>query len=377
MTPLFSELRDEILANGPIGLDRYMALCLGHPIHGYYRNRDPFGVTGDFTTAPEISQMFGELVGLWIASVAAAMTPGRLILVELGPGRGTLMADALRAISRVMPGLSFELHLVETSPVLKALQAQRLEAYHPTWHEEVACLPEGPAIVIANEFFDALPIRQFQRTERGWCERLVGLDPEVKALVFGLSAEPDRTIAAEAPVGILLTLPGVALDLTRRLAGRLALQGGVCLAIDYGHRHPGFGDTLQAVEGHRFVDPLARPGEADLTSHVDFAALAKAAESAGARVQGPVEQRDFLLRLGLAERAERLVRGGNKAQAEAVAAAFARLTETGRRGMGSLFKAMAFGHPGLRDLPGFETGDPPQRANADIPTRSRQDPEKP
>ncbi|MCJ2083584.1 class I SAM-dependent methyltransferase [Methylobacterium sp. J-090] len=353
-TPLFAILREEILATGPIPLARYMDLCLGHPVHGYYRTRDPLGASGDFTTAPEISQMFGELIGIWIAATWGAMgAPADLVLVELGPGRGTLMADALRALARAAPTLRPALHLVETSPVLRAAQAERLSGFAPTWHEGLATLPPGPALVVANEFFDALPVRQFQRTERGWHERCVGLSPEGDRLAFGLSAEPDPRIDAHAPVGVTLTLPGAALDIVRTLARRLARDRGALLAIDYGHARPGFGDSLQAVAQHRFVDPLAAPGEADLTTHVDFSALARAASAEGARVHGPIDQRDFLQALGLRERAEHLSTKATPQQAVRIAAAVARLTDPTRRGMGSLFKVMAVSDPALPALPGF------------------------
>ncbi|MCJ2035082.1 class I SAM-dependent methyltransferase [Methylobacterium sp. J-068] len=358
-TPLFAEIRDEILASGPIGLDRYMGLCLGHPVHGYYRTRDPLGARGDFVTAPEISQMFGELIGIWIAATWAAMgAPADLAIVELGPGRGTLMQDALRALARAAPDLRPALHLVETSPTLRAEQAARLSAAAPTWHERIETLPQAPMIAVANEFFDALPVRQFQRAERGWFERLVGLGPDGSALAFGLAAEPDTRITATGPNGVLMTLPGAALDLARALARRVVAGGGAVLAIDYGHARPGFGDSLQAVREHRFVPPLAEPGAADLTTHVDFSALGRAATAEGARLHGPVDQRDFLLALGLRERAERLGRDATPAQRDAITAAATRLTDTSRRGMGSLFKAMAFADPALHALPALPASRP-------------------
>lgn len=368
MTPLGEEIALLIRQTGPIGIDRYMSLCLGHPVHGYYRTRDPLGRRGDFTTAPEISQMFGELIGLWAASVLGRIDPAaRPLLVELGPGRGTLMADALRAIGAAAPGAAFDLHLVETSPPLRAAQAATLAGRGPegrgpaglgppgrgpTWHDGLDAVPDGPAIVIANEFFDCLPVRQFARTGRGWCERLVGLSPE-GTLRFGLAPDPEPGIAAEAPEGALLTLPSAALEVVRALAARLVRSGGALLLIDYGHAGPGFGDTLQALARHRFADPLAAPGEADLTAHVDFAALALAARGAGARVHGPVEQRDFLLALGLTARAERLKRGSSPAQAAAIDAAVSRLTDPAATGMGRLFKVMAVSAPDLGPLPGL------------------------
>lgn len=353
-TPLFAEIRDEIAESGPIGIARYMALCLGHPRYGYYRTRDPLGARGDFVTAPEISQMFGELIGIWIAAAWASLgSPSELALVELGPGRGTLMADARRALLRVAPGLQAKLHLVETSPVLRQAQASRLGAAEPVWHDGIETLPVGPAIVIANEFFDALPVRQFQRTDRGWCERLVGLSSDASRLVFGLAAEPAGDIAAEGAEGVLLTIPGGALDIVRGLSRRIVDHGGALLAIDYGHVRPGFGDTLQAVSAHRFADPLLAPGEADLTTHVDFAALARAAGGEGARIDGPIDQGTFLINLGLRQRAERLKRCATREQAAKVDAATNRLTASGRRGMGSLFKAMGITHPAMGPLPGF------------------------
>ena len=351
-SPLFAALRDEILASGPIGLDRYMGLCLGHPVHGYYRTRDPLGSRGDFITAPEISQMFGELIGIWIAASWGAMgAPADLALVELGPGRGTLMQDALRALSRAAPDLRPALHLVETSPVLRAEQESRLSAAAPTWHASIETLPPGPTLVIANEFFDALPVRQFQRAERGWFERLVGLSADGNALAFGLAAEPDTRISASGPTGVLMTLPGAALEAVRSLARRVVADRGAVLLVDYGHVRPGFGDSLQALRGHAFVPPLATPGEADLTTHVDFAALGRAATGEGAVLHGPVDQRDFLLALGLRARAERLGRDASPAQRDAITAAATRLTDPARRGMGSLFKAMAFSDATLTALP--------------------------
>ncbi|QIJ75471.1 class I SAM-dependent methyltransferase [Methylobacterium sp. NI91] len=349
-TPLFAVLAREIRADGPIGLDRYMALCLGHPLHGYYATRDPFGRSGDFVTAPEISQMFGELIGAWAAAVLSMMAPGeRPCLVELGPGRGTLMADALRALRAA--GANVDLHLVETSPSLRRIQAERLIDAAPTFHDSVESLPDAPMLVIANEFFDALPARQFVRTGRGWSERRVGLTVEGDALAFGLDPEPDPRLTAEAPEGAVLTLPSQGLTVLRELGRRLVARGGALLVIDYGGDRPGFGDTFQAVAGHRYADPLSRPGEADLTLHVDFGALARAAAAEGMAVHGPVTQRDFLLSLGLAARAERLQVRATPDQARAIETAIHRLTDPDPRGMGALFKVLCTSHPALTPLP--------------------------
>ena len=354
-TPLAAEIAGMVAQDGPLSVERYMALCLGHPTLGYYTTRDPFGAAGDFVTAPEISQMFGELLGLWAVAVWDAMgRPEPVRLVELGPGRGTLMRDALRAAGAAAPAFrgAAGVHLVETSPVLRAAQGRALADAAPCFHADVEEVPPGPAILIANEFFDALPVRQFLRTERGWCERQVGLGPG-GGLAFALAGEPTPGIEAPAPVGALMTYPRIGLALVRRLAARLAREGGALLAIDYGEDGAGSADTLQAVADHRFADPLAAPGAADLTTQVDFGALARAALAAGALVHGPTTQRDFLLALGLAERAERLRARASPAQAAAVDGALARLTEAGATGMGRLFKVLALSAPGLPRLPGL------------------------
>jgi SAM-dependent MidA family methyltransferase len=352
-------IRDE----GPLPVSRYMALCLGHPRFGYYMTRDPFGVRGDFTTAPEISQMFGELVGLWAASVWQAMgSPSRLRLVELGPGRGTLMADLLRA-TKVVPGLgeALSVHLVETSPVLRETQAKTLAGVAaPVWHETIAAALDGPVIVLANEFLDALPLDQLVLTPQGWRERLVGLD-EAGKLAFGLAGEarpsPSPSQAGRgtaASVGSVFEQPLAALDCVATVAGHVAGEGGAGLFIDYGSSRSGFGDTLQAMKAHGFVPPLDEPGEADLTVHVDFARMAQAGLSRGAAVHGPVTQRDFLLALGLGARAQALTRTASPEQAAAIATAFARLTQGGATGMGELFKVLAVAHPALPSPPGFD-----------------------
>ncbi len=356
VTALLDELRQVIALEGPVTVERYMALCLGHPVHGYYMTRDPFGAEGDFTTAPEISQMFGELIGLWAAEAWRLMgAPRRFKLVELGPGRGTLMADGLRA-ARIVPGFldAAEIPLVETSPVLRARQEETLSRspVPVAWHAELSEVPAGPAIVVANEFFDALPIRQYVRTERGWCERLVGLDQN-ETLTFGLAAEPDQRLPGKAAIGDIWEWPEVALDVVEALASRLAAQGGAALLIDYGHSASALGDTLQAVKRHAFADPLAEPGEADLTVHVDFARLAAVARSRGAAVHGPVAQGDFLRALGIQTRAKALQAKASRDQAADIESALHRLTDTGPQGMGGLFKAMAISHPSLTALPGF------------------------
>jgi len=364
-TPLAEEIRTLIRAEGPLPVSRYMALCLGHPRHGYYMTRDPLGAAGDFTTAPEISQMFGELIGLWAVATWQQMgAPGPFRLIELGPGRGSLMADALRA-AQIMPsfGAAAQVHLVEISPVLRELQQARLAGSAPvSWHDRLAAVPPGPSLVIANEFFDALPIDQYVRTADGWHERRVGLDAEGR-LAFGLDPRPSPVAAAfappqpapeEVPAGAVLERldSGPALGLSRRLAA----HGGAALIIDYGHAG-GFGDTLQALTRHAFADPLEAPGEADLTAHVDFAALARIARAQGLGAYGPLAQGGFLARLGLAQRAERLMRASDPATQEAIAQAVMRLAGTEKGQMGELFKVLALAAPGLGAPPAFDAAD--------------------
>jgi NADH dehydrogenase [ubiquinone] 1 alpha subcomplex assembly factor 7 len=363
MTPLETELRRMIAADGPISVARYMALCLGHPVHGYYMARDPLGAAGDFTTAPEISQMFGELLGLWAAAVWQLMgAPARVLLVELGPGRGTLMADALRAAT-IVPGFAAAaaVHLVEISPALRRRQHETLAPHRLplAWHDDVAQLPEAPMIVLANEFFDALPVSQAVKTSDGWHERMVGLDRDGR-LALALQPQPMPSFDAALPAPLRNAPLGALYEWradreVAELCGRLARFGGAALAIDYGHVDSAFGDTLQAVRGHAFADPLGAPGETDLTAHVDFAALARAAGGAGAAVHGPLGQGEFLRRLGIEARVEKLRANATAAQGADIARALARLTGTGPGEMGALFKAIAFANRNLGPLPGFDT----------------------
>lgn len=356
-TPLEHRIKAQIRLAGPMSIADYMAIALGDPEHGYYMAREVFGAGGDFVTAPEVSQMFGELIGLWAVDAWLKLgRPDPVRLVELGPGRGTLMADALRA-ARVRPDFigAARLHLVETSQRLRARQRQTLAAapLAPHWHDRAEDVPEGPAIIVANEFFDALPIRQYQRSQGIWRERVVGLDAE-GALQIGLGTGvlPVEAVPARlrgAPDGSVLETNAVAAAVMEGLAGRIRRDGGLILAIDYGYRETAIGDSFQAVRAHAPVDPLARPGEADLTAHVDFEALAGAARRAGATVFGPLPQGDFLLRLGLAERAGRLGADKDPATRERITAEVTRLVAADE--MGDLFKAMAVAAPGLVPAP--------------------------
>lgn len=306
----------------------------------YYAGPDPLA---GFATAPEISQVFGELLGAWAAVAWQAMgAPPDAILAEAGPGRGTLMADALRVLRRAAPALSGRVHLVETSPSLRARQASVVPG--ATWHARIEDLPPGPLLLVANEFLDALPIRQCVRRGAGWVERHVADG----AFVELPSPAPPGPDAAE---GEVVEWSEAAREVVRGLAARIVAQGGAALFIDYGPEHSAPGDSLQAVRAGAAADPLGPPGEADLTAHVDFAALAAIARDAGAGVQGPVPQGTFLTRLGLFERSRALAARQAPATAGALMQAAQRLAEPHL--MGRLFKAMAVCHPALPPLPGF------------------------
>jgi NADH dehydrogenase [ubiquinone] 1 alpha subcomplex assembly factor 7 len=362
MTALELELRALIEAEGPMPVSRYMALCLGHPRHGYYATRDPLGAAGDFVTAPEISQMFGELIGLWCVEAWRGMRePARIRLVELGPGRGTLMHDVLRA-AKLVPEFekAIEVHLVETSPVLAGLQRQKLAAADVpvAWHEGAADLQAGPLLMIANEFVDALPIDRFIKTAGGWREQRVGIAKE--KLVFGIDPTPlagfDESLPTRlrrAPEGSVLERRNLAP--LREIAARIAAATGAALIVDYGHRRTSFGDTLQAVRAHEYADPLESPGLADLSAHVDFESLAALAKAEGLRVRGPIAQGVFLRRLGIEPRAERLKRKAEAKVRYDIDAALARLVGSSPRHMGELFKVISFAHVALPVGPGFDS----------------------
>lgn len=365
LSPLYPEIQKLIKSSGPMPVWRYMELCLTHPEHGYYVSRDPLGREGDFTTAPEVSQMFGELLGLWAASVWRALdSPPMLRLVELGPGRGTMMADALRAV-RVLPPMyqALHVHLVEINPVLREKQAATLSgARNISWHQNIDEVPEGPAVILANEYFDVLPIHQVVRRETGWHERVIEMDASGK-LVFGAAPEPLPRfevllppLLRAAPVGAVFEWrPDTEM---MKIAARVREQNGAALIIDYGHLRSDAGDTLQAIARHSFTDPLKNPGQADVTAHVDFQALARAAEDVGARVHGPVTQGEFLKRLGIETRAATLTAKATPEVSADIAAALKRLTDSGRGGMGSMFKVMAVTGPNLPVIAGLSDEQP-------------------
>lgn len=358
MTPLARLLVRRIALAGPITVADFMAEALGHPLHGYYQRRDPLGRAGDFITAPEISQMFGELVGLWCVELWHELgCPDPCHLVELGPGRGTLMADALRA-SRVRPafGAAIRLHLVETSPYLRERQEQALaphlpSGHRPQWHASLAEISAGPLLLVANEFFDALPVHQFELRPEGWRERVVACDGEKLAFAWATPGPSFALIGDRQRRGSKAEVSPMALSLAGDIGRRLAHTGGAALIIDYGSGQTLPGESLQAVRRHEPVDPLSDIGETDLSAHVDFASLARAAEEAGAVAHGPLTQGEFLLRLGLEARAESLQARATPAQARDIDSARRRLLDS--REMGTLFKALALTAPDLAPPPGF------------------------
>ena len=353
-----------IEAQGPMSVAQFMTLALLDPKDGYYATRDPFGSPkngkgGDFVTAPEISQMFGEMLGLWVLQAWADQgCPKNPRLVELGPGRGTLMADMLRGLS-VEPEFTADLDvvLIEASPVLQEMQAEKLRGSGAdvSWQTQFDdSLADRPLFLVANEFFDALPVRQYVRTSRGWCERMVTvLDDQLQFALAPVPVPPsiipeNRETAPEG--GVFETSPA-RLALAENIAAIIAARGGAGLIVDYGYDAvTGFAETLQAVGGHRFADVLAAPGEDDLSAHVDFAALAQAGKRGGASVAGPVTQGAFLASIGITERAEQLMKA-HPASAADLLSATERLI--GAQQMGTLFKALAFLPPSVSDVAGF------------------------
>jgi len=404
--PLLAKLRARIARDGPLPVDVFMGACLADPEHGYWRRKDVIGASGDFVTAPEISQVFGELIGLWCAVVWQAMgQPVPVRLIELGPGRGTLMRDALRAAKVAPPFLAaLSVHLIEISAPLREAQRQTLGLALPvlsspphhaegapstrrgegsaaafevlpsppplpsptrgegappsgrhnvgvSWHEAIEQVPAGPAIIIANEFLDALPVRQLVFADDGWRERVVNVDAE-GSLCFGVGGKLEAGVPEPAPrrpqAGDILELRPAEDELLAKLARR---EGQfAALFVDYGPGEPAYGDTLQAVRRHAWVDPLADPGDADLTAHVQFAQFARKAVSQDLAVDGPMPQAEFLGRLGIAQRAARLM-AANEGQAAGIEAGVQRLLSP--TGMGTLFKAMVVRSQGLPALPPF------------------------
>ncbi len=352
MSDLRTHLIRRITAGGPITLAEYMSDCLLHPEHGYYATRDPLGTAGDFITAPEISQMFGELIGLCLAqSWLDQGAPSPFVLAETGPGRGTLMADLLRATQKV-PGFheAMQIQLIERSEPLKVQQRKTLNRDNIIWQDDLSTLPDLPLFLVANEFFDALPIRQFRRDGKGWRERQVGVHEA--GFAFGLSG-PVAPIELKHRVedtksGDIVEICPSGVLMAEEIGRHIATRGGTALIVDYGDWRSQ-GDTFQALEAHASVDPLARPGQADLTAHVDFEALAQGA--APARHTRVTPQGVLLERLGITARAQALAARAAPETAEAIVAAHRRLTHPAE--MGDLFKALALYPPKTQQPPGF------------------------
>ncbi len=361
-TGLADRLRRRIALTGPITIAEFMREALAHPTLGYYRRARAVGAAGDFVTAPEISQMFGELIGAWLAERWLAMgRPEAVRLTELGPGRGTLLADALRA-TRGAPGFhaALRLHLVEIDETLREIQGVTLQGALPPvqWHERFELVPDdAPLLLIANEFFDALPVRQLVRTPAGWCERMVGLAPD-SGLAFAVAPGPSplaSMLGAEVrdgvPLGAVAEVTPAGVALMQMIAQRIVRQQGAGLIIDYGYESGSHGDTLQAVAQHAKVGIFDRIGESDLTTHVDFAALARTARESGAAVDGPAAQGDFLRALGIETRARALQARATTEQSRMVGIGMARLIAPDQ--MGTLFRVLGVRAPALPSAPGF------------------------
>ena len=352
MNALGERIARLIETQGPLSVAQFMTIALLDPVDGYYATRDPFGTKGDFVTAPEISQIFGELVGLWcVQAWIDQEEPKHAQLVELGPGRGTLMADVLRAAKLAPKFLkSVDVTMVEASPTLRGLQQEKLRDCGASvqWKDRFEA-GDGPLFLIANEFFDALPIRQFVHTERGWCERMIVADK--RALSFALSPTASAmAIEGDAPIGGVYETSPATLAVAEEIGHAIARKGGAALIIDYGYGEPGFGETLQAVGQHQFKDVLDAPGAIDLSAHVDFTALAAAARRGGAQTFGPVGQGAFLEALGIGARAKKLSQL-NKSDASMIADAVDRLVSPAQ--MGTLFKALAILPVNAPPPPGF------------------------
>ena len=359
-TALGEKIKTLIRANGPMSVTDYFSLCLADPEHGYYQTRNPFGSSGDFVTAPEVSQLFGEMIGLFVVHAWQSHNhPLPVRLVEVGPGRGTMMSDVLRVIARVAPELyaGSTVHLVETSDRLQAVQKKSLARHGDkvTWQHGFDELPDGFTLLLANELFDAIPIRQFVKTPTGFRERMVSLDA-ADNLAFSVG------VATLDPVhlqdfnrlpedGTIFEISPARDSVLEVMGERLKSFGGSALIIDYGHLSTGFGDTLQAVLAHEFDDPLAHPGIADLTSHVDFEQLVRVAKSLELQINGCLHQGDFLRGLGLEQRAQALANGKSAGVQDDIAVAVDRLAGAGPGKMGELFKVLCISSPPVKIVP--------------------------
>jgi SAM-dependent MidA family methyltransferase len=353
MTLLGDRIADQIRASGPISVSHYMAMCLFDPVAGYYTTREPFGEKGDFTTAPEISQMFGELIAIWLYQAWDTLgRPAPLTVAEIGPGRGTLMKDMLRTFERLDPAFTdtAAFALVETSPRLTEIQKATLSQTKTalSWHTTIETLPDAPLLIVGNELFDAIPIRQFVSTGSGWRERMVALDSQGQLAFFSGAGSLDPSLlpanASNAASGAIVELAPTRTAMMTAIAAHIAARGGAGLFPDYGYTTPGIADTLQAVRRHRYENALANPGEADLTAHVDFTALAAAANNQKLSTY-LTTQGEFLLAMGLLERAGNLGAHADETSRDEIHAAVERLAAP--QGMGELFKVLAVSPPGV------------------------------
>lgn len=345
--PFEEKIKELIAQEGPVSLEHYMSLCLSY----YYATRDPLGREGDFITSPEITQVFGEVIGAWFAQDWLYNGNQQPIhWIELGPGRGTLTSDILRVFKKV-PHFwdNLTIHLVETSPVLRGKQQKTLKDYSVEWHTTLDTLPPGRTYFMANEFFDALPIKQFIRGETHWFERMVGIRNE--ELVFGYGLEPLYEAKDQERIGTIQEVPQISGRYIQKISEHLKKNKGIALIIDYGYWGPRFGDSLQALKKHKFIDPLRNSGDADLTVHVDFHFLAQEAQKIGLNSYGLISQKEFLQNLGIHYRAQVLMEKATPELKEIVRIGVERILASGRTGMGDLFKVIALSDPSISDLP--------------------------
>lgn len=371
--PLEKKIRDLIFQTGPMSVADYFAVCLADPEFGYYITKDPFGVAGDFTTAPEISQLFGEMIGVYLVQSWQMQAPdGPIRIIEIGPGRGTLMADALRVMEKIAPTLLEQatIHMVETSPKLSEIQKETLAKYDDkiSWHNSFEDVPNGFFLLVANELFDAIPLRQFVKTDLGFRERTVTIDASDE-LAFSVGiAGMDTTLLPsnhkDQPTGTIFEIAPARVNVMTTIATRLAKEGGSALVIDYGYLTTGFGDTLQAIHKHEFDPPLANPGLADLTSHVDFEMLMRTAHAANAHIHGVMHQGDFLVGLGLLQRAGMLGQDKDHETQQDIRSAVERLVGVGQGNMGELFKVLAISGQALKLAPFIPQVENPDAANS-------------
>jgi NADH dehydrogenase [ubiquinone] 1 alpha subcomplex assembly factor 7 len=348
---LEDHIKNLIAKNGAISIAQFMEEALANPQYGYYQKQDPFGKAGDFVTAPEISQIFGEMIGIWVASVWQSMGSIPIALAELGPGRGTLMQDLLRGTKHI-PGFhrNIKVHMVETSPTLQQIQKEKLgfTGVEIKWHKDISSLPDIPTIIIANEFFDALPIHQYIETENGWSEKLVGIQND--KLAFMLSSD-NLELGHDAQIGAVLETSPVTINIVEQLSKHIASYGGAMMVVDYGYAHCGYKDTLQSVKNHQYHDILEDVGNADITAHVDFSSIAETAKKSGINASDVITQNALLLALGIEIRKQALLKNASEKQKDDIISATDRLINPDA--MGTLFKAITLYNKNLPLPVGF------------------------